>query len=512
MPIHTDVGIPCTHLHVHDFRVAGLERVKTEFRKELDRIRLAQEQGLSPDTSLYNARFDGNPGTGKTTAARIYSRFLVELGVLPEDAEMIETSGPKLAHAGIPELEKLLQKGKDKGGACVFVDEAYALNPQQDRTGGQVLNFILPHAEKLCGQYGKVVFVFAGYTRDMDKLFEHNEGLPSRFPRHFVFEDYTEAELLSIFNALLVNPNGAKTSANSKKKDRNSNGGRHSGDNTEWQYMHRSSLQYMHGAKATDKWGHEWVFDAHKHTWADDVLGNTCGYGPIDSSHPLGSDSNPVYRPAADGKTLEGWVYDEPRSKWHVKGSSKKSGPLNAVKYPGEQLILRRPFELSDAKWGRVAMRRLARMRGKVGFGNARAVKNLFDSALRRQAQRISRERESGLSPEIHVLVRDDLLGPKGSEAVWSRCEAYKELMDMEGLDRVKESVKSLLSLVVANAEREDNEKPLHDVVLNRVFLGNPGTGKTTVAKLYAKILCDFGLLSKGDVILKNPSDFKGDV
>ena len=82
----------------------------------------------------------------------------------------------------------------------------------------------------------------------------------------------------------------------------------------------------------------------------------------------------------------------------------------------------------------------------------------------------------------------------------------------MEGLSEVKKAVDDLLGLVIGNAEREEQELKLVDVLLNRVFLGNPGTGKTTVAKLYARILGDLGLLSKGDVIVKTPSDMVGDV
>jgi SpoVK/Ycf46/Vps4 family AAA+-type ATPase len=82
----------------------------------------------------------------------------------------------------------------------------------------------------------------------------------------------------------------------------------------------------------------------------------------------------------------------------------------------------------------------------------------------------------------------------------------------MEGLSEVKESVRQLLEVVIQNADRDDDEKPLLHVALNRIFVGNPGTGKTTVAKLYARILADLGLLSKGEVIVKNPSDFKGAV
>eukprot|EP01036_Dinobryon_divergens_P041426 gene41426-54914_t len=82
----------------------------------------------------------------------------------------------------------------------------------------------------------------------------------------------------------------------------------------------------------------------------------------------------------------------------------------------------------------------------------------------------------------------------------------------MEGLKEVKQSVRDLLDLVIENAQREEDEVPLFAVTLNRIFLGNPGTGKTTVAKIYARILTDLGLLSKGEVIMKNPSDFIGSV
>ena len=65
-------------------------------------------------------------------------------------------------------------------------------------------------------------------------------------------------------------------------------------------------------------------------------------------------------------------------------------------------------------------------------------------------------------------------------------------------------------SLLLPTAE--ELELPIRELSLNRVFLGNPGTGKTTVAKIYGAILRDLGLLSKGDVVLKIPADFVGQV
>jgi hypothetical protein len=82
----------------------------------------------------------------------------------------------------------------------------------------------------------------------------------------------------------------------------------------------------------------------------------------------------------------------------------------------------------------------------------------------------------------------------------------------MQGLDKVKRSVDNLLGLISTNVELEEQEKPIKNVNLNRIFLGNPGTGKTTVASIYGKILKDLGLLSKGEVVVKIPADFIGSV
>ena len=85
-----------------------------------------------------------------------------------------------------------------------------------------------------------------------------------------------------------------------------------------------------------------------------------------------------------------------------------------------------------------------------------------------------------------------------------------RALRAMEGLESVKASVDGLLKLAESNARREELEMAPAEVSLNRVFLGNPGTGKTTVAKIYGQILKELGLLSNGDVVLTTPADFLG--
>ena len=350
-------------------KLTGLANIKDSLFRMADRIELDQKRDLNPKEQPFNIRFDGNPGTGKTTVARIYAKFLKEKGILKE-GNFEETSGSKLVNGGTAELTKILKKLES--GGVLFIDEAYQLNPKTNTIGAQVLDMLLPEMEN---KRDSLVVVMAGYEKQMDDLMAHNEGLPSRFPYHFNFEDYSDSELLTI---------------------------------------------------------------------------------------------------------LKGIIKEKPK------------------------------FTVSDEKFVRIAVKRLGRQRGTVGFGNARAVRNLFQNTLNNQARRIIQEQKDGKCPDEYLIERDDLLGPKYIDR--KTCPALEELENMRGLNNVKQTIDQLLQLVQTNVELEENEKPIREVTLNRIFLGNPGTGKTTVAKLYGKILNSLGMLSKGDVIVKNPQDFVGQV
>jgi AAA lid domain len=146
----------------------------------------------------------------------------------------------------------------------------------------------------------------------------------------------------------------------------------------------------------------------------------------------------------------------------------------------------------------RIAVRRLGRCRGRDGFGNARAAENMFSKIRERQSDRLATERRAGLRPDDLIIKKEDLIGPDPSEAVLN-CKAWEQLQKLTGLRSVKDSVKVLIDLIKTNYERELAEQPLVEMPLNRVFLGSPGTGKTSVAKLYGRILADVGLLSGGE-------------
>jgi len=165
-------------------------------------------------------------------------------------------------------------------------------------------------------------------------------------------------------------------------------------------------------------------------------------------------------------------------------------------------------YHLEDAKHLRIAARRLGKGRGAPGFGNARAVGHLLDNAWEKQTRRAVASRKGGGDPDVFEWSREDLLGERTLDMDAS--DSLRALRAMEGLDNVKAAVEDLLRVVETNAEREDREEPSQKLSLNRVFLGNPGTGKTTVAGLYGKILNELGFLSSGDVVLSTPSDFVG--
>ena len=122
----------------------------------------------------------------------------------------------------------------------------------------------------------------------------------------------------------------------------------------------------------------------------------------------------------------------------------------------------------------------------------------MFSKIRERQSDRITKERRAGVIPDDLVITKEDLIGPDPSEAILT-CTAWDELQKLTGLKSVKQSVNVLIDLIKTNYQRELQEQPLVEMPLNRVFLGSPGTGKTSVAKLYGRILADIGLLSNGE-------------
>lgn len=309
--------------------------------------------------------------------AHLLSTFLMSKGAVP-GKKFHETTGSTLAALGAHEIKQLLDGIEKDGGSVVFIDEAYQLSSGVNPGGKVILDYLFSVMENL---RGKIIFMLAGYGKDMETLLNHNIGFSSRFPNVFNFDNYIEYELLCIFESQITKKYAGKM-------------------------------------------------------------------------------------------RLEGGT----------------TGP-----------------------YVRIVAERLARGSGAASFGNARAVENAIARIERRQATRIQQARRAGPNESVDIfqLTKNDIIGPEPTTALNS-CPAWNELNQMVGLNKVKQELKTFCGLVIHNYNRELAGEKVFNLSLNRVFLGPPGTGKTTVAKLYGQILAHLGLLSNGDVVVKNPSDFVG--
>ncbi|EKM60605.1 uncharacterized protein PHACADRAFT_189732 [Phanerochaete carnosa HHB-10118-sp] len=355
--------------------MTGLEEVKAQMLRIKAKVDIIRRQGASLTGECFNIVLRGNPGAGKTTVARHYVKFLASVDLIPDDS-FIETTGSRLANSSVREIKEQIEEMLENDGGAIFIDEAYQFTNGCSLNGRQVLDFLLGEMEK---NDNKIVFIFAGYNRQMETFFEHNPGLISRVPYSLQFNDFNDLELLHMLEKLI------------------------------------------------------------------------------------------------------------------------------SKKYNGQMKVEGGVFGL----YMRVAVRRLGRGRGKEGFGNARALQTVFATIFERQAMRLTEERKKGESSDDFFLAKEDIIGPNPSKAVLESV-AWKKLHELVGLAEVKRSIKTLFDLIAENYKRELAEKQPIQMSLNRVFLGNPGTGKTLVAKLYGQILEDLGLLSNGEVLLKNPADFVG--
>ncbi|KAJ2990291.1 hypothetical protein NUW58_g3021 [Xylaria curta] len=153
----------------------------------------------------------------------------------------------------------------------------------------------------------------------------------------------------------------------------------------------------------------------------------------------------------------------------------------------------------------KVIARRIIRSGGVVGSGNGWAIEKTIAGIKSRHSIRVGKSSGPNIS-DRNLLTVEDLLGP--GHGVDFKSEALDTLNRMIGLEEVKKSVQGVVIEVCVNRARELADNSPLQSSLNKVFLGNPGTGKTTVAKLYGQILVDLGMLSNSEVVTKTPADF----
>jgi SpoVK/Ycf46/Vps4 family AAA+-type ATPase/energy-coupling factor transporter ATP-binding protein EcfA2 len=164
--------------------------------------------------------------------------------------------------------------------------------------------------------------------------------------------------------------------------------------------------------------------------------------------------------------------------------------------------------EEGGVKVSSVATRQLVQRSTAAAFANARSVKALLSRAVLEAEGRGVR----GGSNKKCLSVEDIVGVPPTPERIPALARSLQQLHECVGIQVVKEAVQSLCDVALSNYHKELRGLRTDSVPLNRLFLGNPGTGKTTVAAIYGQILKHLKLLSKGDVIMRKSSDFVGAV
>ncbi|WP_373889926.1 AAA family ATPase [Neobacillus cucumis] len=182
-------------------QLIGLSSLKLELRKLISFVKMQQfrrKKGLPTVPIQLHAVFTGNPGTGKTTVAKIYAEFLKECGILKRGHLIVASRADFVAGYVGQTAGKTKKKVKEALGGVLFIDEAYSLLGQTTGDfGKEVIDTLVDEMTK---QNENLVIILAGYSNEMNQLLESNPGLRSRFKKFFQFPDYTNEELLDIMS------------------------------------------------------------------------------------------------------------------------------------------------------------------------------------------------------------------------------------------------------------------------------------------------------------------------
>jgi SpoVK/Ycf46/Vps4 family AAA+-type ATPase len=359
--------------------LTGLESVKKEINELVKVARYYIEQGENPQNK-FNSHivFLGNPGTGKTTVARLFSEIYSALGILPR-GHLVEADRQMLVASYVGQTAARTKEIIDSAlGGTLFIDEAYTLGMRGESNesdfGREAIDTLLKRMED---DRGKFLVIAAGYTDNMNKFLDSNPGLQSRFTKKIFFEDYSPEELLII----------------------------------------------------TEKYLNE-----KGHSLDEEVIA------------PLKNYYNNVYRD-----------------------------------------------------------------RDKT-FGNARLVRNLIDNATKNHMLRlVDFPPEERHEEAVKLFTIDDLkdliIPRKVKENLQIEGDPHlvtqyiKELNDLAGLESVKKSVDKLLNSIKVSKLREKRGLKVLPRNLHALFIGNSGTGKTTVARLLSKIYKEMGILERGHLV-----------
>ena len=181
--------------------LVGLEAVKKEIDTLIGMVDYNKQRvsrGEPPQQLVLHSLFMGNPGTGKTTVARLMGKILFERGALFGDTfKFVEVSESDLLSGYVNQTTtQTLAKLEEARGGVLFIDEAYSLDKKSTNdTGKEAITTILKYMED---HKNEIMIIFAGYTKEMEQFLQINPGLTSRVPNRLNFEDYTPEQIVQM--------------------------------------------------------------------------------------------------------------------------------------------------------------------------------------------------------------------------------------------------------------------------------------------------------------------------
>ncbi|MEK4667559.1 AAA family ATPase [Niallia sp. FSL R7-0271] len=208
----------------------GLTKVKDEMKKIISFVKVQQVRRTNSKKNLpiqLHAVFTGNPGTGKTTVAKLYAQFLKDCGILKRGHLVVASRADFIAGFVGQTAIKTKKKIREALGGVLFIDEAYSLLSGSNQDfGKEAIDTLVMEMTK---HNENLVVVLAGYPDETKALLESNPGLTSRFKKFIHFEDYNSEELIQIMEGYAAKydyqlENNAKLALQTKLASFNSNG------------------------------------------------------------------------------------------------------------------------------------------------------------------------------------------------------------------------------------------------------------------------------------------------